>query len=85
MAAPNDDNLGEISIKWGGREYKLNNLSKNDSLLALKSAISQQTNVLPERQKLMGIKYKGLLCYVPTVVHEQGEGGIRDYTRILNF
>ena len=50
-----------ISVKWNGKEYKISDLHEDGTVLDLKKAIAVQTNVLPERQKLLGLKYKGKL------------------------
>ncbi|ELU09728.1 hypothetical protein CAPTEDRAFT_159759 [Capitella teleta] len=49
----------EIVIKWSGSEYRIVNLSLENNVLDLKLEIKKQTGVLPERQKLLGLKFKG--------------------------
>ena len=49
----------EIVVKWSGDEYKISGLSGTQCVKDLKSEIQKQTGVLPERQKLLGFKYKG--------------------------
>ena len=49
----------DLTIKWSGQEYKVTGLSDTNTVRDLKHAISKDTGVLPERQKLLGLKYKG--------------------------
>ncbi|XP_070541109.1 ubiquitin-like domain-containing CTD phosphatase 1 [Ptychodera flava] len=48
-----------IVVKWSGKEYTVSDLSQENTVGELKEAIKSQTGVLPERQKLLGLKYKG--------------------------
>lgn len=48
-----------VIIKWGGQEYSISTLSEEDTVLDLKHSIMALTGVLPERQKLLGLKMKG--------------------------
>ncbi|EPQ10383.1 Ubiquitin-like domain-containing CTD phosphatase 1 [Myotis brandtii] len=48
-----------IIIKWGGQEYSVTTLSEDDTVLDLKQFLKTLTGVLPERQKLLGLKVKG--------------------------
>uniref|UniRef100_A0A8C5PBH0 Ubiquitin-like domain-containing CTD phosphatase 1 n=1 Tax=Leptobrachium leishanense TaxID=445787 RepID=A0A8C5PBH0_9ANUR len=48
-----------LIIKWGSREFPLSALSEEDTVLDLKYSLKSLTGVLPERQKLLGLKYKG--------------------------
>uniref|UniRef100_A0A3Q4GNT4 Ubiquitin-like domain-containing CTD phosphatase 1 n=1 Tax=Neolamprologus brichardi TaxID=32507 RepID=A0A3Q4GNT4_NEOBR len=48
-----------VIIKWGGQEYFISSLSEEDTVLDLKQSIKTLTGVLPERQKLLGLKVKG--------------------------
>ncbi|KAG9346841.1 hypothetical protein JZ751_007188 [Albula glossodonta] len=48
-----------VIIKWGGQEYTISTLSEEDTVLDLKQSIKSLTGVLPERQKLLGLKIKG--------------------------
>lgn len=47
----------KLIIKWSGKEYEVE-LTENDTVANLKSAIQKQTGVRPERQKLLNLKYK---------------------------
>lgn len=52
-----------LIIKWGGQEYTITSLSEEDTVLDLKQSLKGLTGVLPERQKLLGLKMKGnYLC-----------------------
>eukprot|EP00795_Rhopilema_esculentum_P012540 gene12540-3235_t len=48
-----------LVIKWSGKEYNIDNISSSNTVADLKQAIKDRTCVLPERQKLLGLKYKG--------------------------
>ncbi|CAB4019793.1 ubiquitin-like domain-containing CTD phosphatase 1, partial [Paramuricea clavata] len=48
-----------VTIKWSGSEYVVENIEPSWTVLQLKQQICKQTGVLPERQKLLGLKYKG--------------------------
>ncbi|XP_056004747.1 ubiquitin-like domain-containing CTD phosphatase 1 isoform X2 [Ostrea edulis] len=47
-----------VVVKWSGEEYKLI-IEKDGTVTDLKKAIQDATGVLPERQKLLGLKFKG--------------------------
>ena len=47
-----------LIVKWSGNEYKIE-LDESLTVLNLKNEIKKVTDVLPERQKLMGLKFKG--------------------------
>lgn len=46
----------EITFKWNGNDYKLSNLLESNSINDLKNELYKLTNVMPERQKLLGLK-----------------------------
>ena len=48
-----------VTIKWSGKEYSIDKLLPTDTVGYLKEVIKEKTGVLPERQKLLGLKYKG--------------------------
>lgn len=48
-----------VIIKWGGQEFSISSLSEEDTVMDLKQSIKTLTGVLPERQKLLGLKIKG--------------------------
>ena len=48
-----------IIVKWAGKEYNLENIDPDESVLGLKVKIMDQTGVRPERQKLLNLKSKG--------------------------
>lgn len=50
-----------LIIKWGGQEFLITTLSEEDTVLDLKQSLKGLTGVLPERQKLLGLKVKGNL------------------------
>ncbi len=58
-ASKNMAAVADVTIKWSGKEYVINGLSETQTVLDLKEEIRKQTNVLPIRQKLLGLKYKG--------------------------
>lgn len=46
----------EIEIKWNGQNYKVSNLLESHNVNDLKFELHKMTNVLPERQKILGLK-----------------------------
>ncbi|XP_074640862.1 ubiquitin-like domain-containing CTD phosphatase 1 [Tubulanus polymorphus] len=54
-----NDGFIDFIVKWSGKEYKIEGLSESETVYNLKDAIKKQTGVMPERMKLMGLKYKG--------------------------
>ena len=58
--------IADITIKWSGKEYVISGLLDSQTVLDLKEEIKKHTNVLPVRQKLLGLKAKGIfwLCSV---------------------
>ena len=51
--------VADIIVKWSGKEYKISGLDEKETVRDLKAALQKETGVLPERQKLLGLKYKG--------------------------
>jgi len=51
--------VGNIIVKWSGKEYTITGLQSTSSVLELKNLIYAETLVLPERQKLLGLKCSG--------------------------
>ncbi|XP_067009192.2 ubiquitin-like domain-containing CTD phosphatase 1 [Anabrus simplex] len=49
----------KVIVKWSGKEYEISDLSESDTVSTLKNAIHKETCVLPERQKLLNLKFKG--------------------------
>ena len=47
-------------VKWAGKEYSMENIDPEDTVLDLKVKIQTQTGVRPERQKLLNLKVKGV-------------------------
>jgi len=47
----------KLTIKWSGKEYPVS-LDKSKTVLDLKKLVHELTNVLPKRQKFLGLKYK---------------------------
>lgn len=48
-----------IIVKWNGKEFPILDLSDQETVAVLKHEIAKLTNVRPERQKLLNLKYKG--------------------------
>ena len=48
-----------LVIKWAGKEYPLDDLPLSSTVQDLKNVIQTKTNVLPVRQKLLNLRYKG--------------------------
>ena len=57
--------MDQIVIKWSGNDYKIENIFQFNTVLDLKNEIKILTGVLPERQKLLGLKIKGNLYFRP--------------------
>lgn len=53
------NSVGDLVVKWSGKEYKIAGLRDTETVGDFKNAILKETGVLPERQKLLGLKYKG--------------------------
>jgi hypothetical protein len=51
-----------VVIKWSGKEYPINDLTEIDTVAVIKHEIFKRTQVRPERQKLLNLKFKGKLC-----------------------
>ena len=56
--AENGDTISLV-IKWAGKEYPLENLPLSSTVQDLKNLIQTKTNVLPVRQKLLNLRFKG--------------------------
>ena len=65
MAAEKDPEIANLVVKWSGKEYVIDSIAKSDTVEQLKAIIAKKTNVLPERQKLLGLKYKGIMQFGP--------------------
>lgn len=48
-----------ILVKWCGKEYPVTDLNEHDTVAGLRHEICKLTQVRPERQKLLNLKYKG--------------------------
>lgn len=48
-----------IVVKWSAKEYPINDLTDQDTVAVLRHEIFKKTQVRPERQKLLNLKYKG--------------------------
>uniref|UniRef100_A0A1A9X2J6 Ubiquitin-like domain-containing CTD phosphatase 1 n=1 Tax=Glossina brevipalpis TaxID=37001 RepID=A0A1A9X2J6_9MUSC len=48
-----------ILVKWSGKEYHITDLTDQDTVAVLRHEIFKKTQVRPERQKLINLKYKG--------------------------
>eukprot|EP00794_Sanderia_malayensis_P005274 gene5274-5940_t len=58
MAARADDKI-TVVVKWSGKEFSFDDLSPSNTVSNLKEEIFKKTMVRPDRQKLLGLKYKG--------------------------
>lgn len=63
MAAQKTD-FCQLIVKWSGKEYAIDDISSSSTVGDLKTMISEKTKVLPQRQKLLGLKYKGLISFL---------------------
>ena len=57
--ASNDGSNVSLVVKWAGKEYSIDNVAISSTVNDLKSAIHAKTNVLPSRQKLLNLRFKG--------------------------
>lgn len=55
------DSEFKLIVKWSGAEYEIE-LDPMDNIALLKHEIYKKTNVRPERQKLLNLKYKGKMA-----------------------
>ena len=53
-----------LVIKWAGKEYQIEGLQADTTVLNLKQLIQEKTNVLPARQKLLNLKLKGMYGFI---------------------
>lgn len=51
-----------IVVKWSAKEYPITDLTDQDTVAVLRHEIFKNTQVRPERQKLLNLKYKGKLA-----------------------
>ncbi|KAM7363993.1 ubiquitin-like domain-containing C-terminal domain phosphatase 1 [Cochliomyia hominivorax] len=51
-----------IVVKWSAKEYPITDLTNQDTVAVLRHEIFKKTQVRPERQKLLNLKYKGKLA-----------------------
>lgn len=60
------EDIKEVSIiiKWSGKEYPITDLTEHCTVAILKHEIMKKTQVRPERQKLLNLKYKGKVFFV---------------------
>ncbi|XP_055378460.1 ubiquitin-like domain-containing CTD phosphatase 1 [Condylostylus longicornis] len=49
-------------VKWSGKEFPISDLVEQDTVAILKHEIYKKTQVRPERQKLLNLKYKNKLA-----------------------
>lgn len=54
-----DGDTLSIVIKWAAKEYPIDNVPLTNTVQDLKNAIHVKTNVLPARQKLLNLRFKG--------------------------
>lgn len=48
-----------VTVKWAGKEYPLTEITGEDTVRMLRIEICKQTEVRPERQKLINLKFEG--------------------------
>jgi len=53
------DEIGNIIVKWSGKDYPITGLQNTNTVIQLKNLIYAETGVLPGRQKLLGLKCSG--------------------------
>lgn len=67
MLLHNSTNMSSIKdvsiiVKWNGKEFPILDLSDQETVAVLKHEIAKLTNVRPERQKLLNLKYRGTIA-----------------------
>lgn len=48
-----------VTLKWSGQEFPLTDLTDQDTVRMLRFEIYKKTQVRPERQKLINLKFEG--------------------------
>lgn len=61
------ENVGKIIIVWGRKRIEIPDVNLDDTVRGLKERIYKETNILPERQKLLNLRTKG---YVLNCFHD---------------
>ena len=51
--------IESLIVKWSGKEYHIKDIDPSNTVAQLKEQIYEHTRVRPERQKLLGLKFKG--------------------------
>lgn len=69
MLLHNSTNMSSIKdvsiiVKWNGKEFPILDLSDQETVAVLKHEIAKLTNVRPERQKLLNLKYRGTIASI---------------------
>ena len=59
--------MATLTVKWGGKDYVIADISKLSSVKDLKDELNVLTGVLPEHQKLLGLKYKGISLIIAQI------------------
>ncbi|XP_076241680.1 ubiquitin-like domain-containing C-terminal domain phosphatase 1 [Calliopsis andreniformis] len=62
----------KIIVKWSGKEYNISDIQQDDTVLVLKEYIHRETGVLPERQKLLNLKFKGKAAQDDDIIGKLG-------------
>lgn len=61
MQSSTSESEFKLIVKWSGAEYEIE-LDPQDNIALLKHEIFKRTNVRPERQKLLNLKFKGKMA-----------------------
>ena len=69
-----------VVVKWAGKEYCVENIDPEESVMDLKVKIMNQTGVRPERQKLLNLKVKGKAA---TDEMKIGSLGLKDNFKLM--
>jgi len=69
-----------IIIKWAGKEYPIENIPLSNTVLDLKNTIHVKTSVLPARQKLLNLRFKGK---APTEDQSLSSLSLKNGTKIM--
>lgn len=60
--------LPSFAVKWSGKEYPIEGLPDSSTLAELKQLLMEKTGVRVERQKILGLKCKGMCIQIGIIL-----------------
>ncbi|XP_003494328.1 ubiquitin-like domain-containing CTD phosphatase 1 [Bombus vosnesenskii] len=66
------ENVGKIIIVWGRKRIEIPDVNLDDTVRGLKERIYKETNILPERQKLLNLRTKDKACQDEEILRNLG-------------